>query len=244
MKKIILPIVVVLLTIAPVFAQKNFILSHLDRRGYLNLSGGVSKPVASLFAADPASVSDLKSVGGSSIQIAAGYRLTRLFGVVASMTNCLNNANTLPMVENVAQSQFGTDWSAKGGSWNCAHLLLGPTISLQSGLFMFDGRIMGGYSWVQRPSTELKGAFYNVPMVVQTSAERSRSFSVGTGVSVRCKIGRNFALAIHADYLSTRAEFKNVKSILKIGNDEATDFVRETHPIGMLSLNGGLSLLF
>lgn len=243
MKKILLPILLVL-TIAPAFAQKNFILSHLDRRGYLNLSGGASMPVGSLFAGDPASASDLKSVRGSSIQIAAGYRLTRLFGVVASMTNCLNNANTLPMVENVAQGQFGTNWAAKGGAWNCSHLMLGPTINLQSGLFMFDGRITGGYSWVQRPSTELKGEFYNVPMVVQTSTERSRSFTVGTGVSVRCKIGRNFALAIHADYLTTRAEFKNVKSVLKIGEDQATDFVRETHPIGMLSLNGGLSLLF
>lgn len=243
MKKLILPLILALAAL-PAFAQKNFILSHLDRRGYLNLSAGVSMPVRSIFAADPTAPSDLKSANGSSVQITTGYRLTRRLGIMASMTNCLNDANVKPMIENVEQTQFGSNWTAKGGSWTCSQLMVGPTITFASGLFLFDGRVTGGYSWVQRPSTELKGSMYNVPLLVQTSTERSQSFMVGTGVSVRCKIGRHFAVALHADYLSTRAEFKNVKSSLTIGQDQATDFVRETHPIGILSLNGGLSLLF
>ena len=235
-----------ILTLAalPAFSQRNFILSHVDRRGYLNLSAGSSIPVGSLAAADPETPSDLKALSGSSLQISAGYRLGRLFGVMASMTNCLNDANTQPMVENVSKSQFGTNWLAKGGTWTCSHLMVGPTISVASGLFIFDGRLTAGHSWVQRPATELKGNFYQLPIVMETSSERSKSFMMGIGTSVRCKIGRNFALAVHADYLSTRAKFDNVKSSISLGGDQATDFVRETHPIGILSLNAGLSLLF
>lgn len=243
MKRIAL-LFVLILAVLPAFSQRNFILSHVDRRGYLNLSAGASMPVGSLSAADPEAHSDLKALNGSSMQISAGYRLGRLFGVMASMTNCLNDANTNPMVENVSKSQFGTNWRAKGGTWNCSHLLAGPTISVASGLFMFDGRLAAGYSWVQRPSTELKGNFYQMPIVMETYVERSRSFMVGIGTSVRYKIGRNFALALHADYLSTRAKFDNVKSSISLGGDQATDFAPETHPIGILSLNGGLSLLF
>lgn len=243
MKKVIL-LIVVLLATGVCFAQQRFILSHIDHRGFVNLSGGVSMPIKSLMKGDPTAPSDVVALRGSSMQVSAGYRLTRRLGIQGTFTNCLNESGTQKLVENIKKSHAGGNWTSTGGTWNCSHLLAGPYMTFSSGIFMFDGRLTGGYSWIQRPTTELKGQFYDVPLSIKTTQTRSGSLSVGGGASIRCKITRNLALAVHADYVSTKASFDNLTSTLTVGDDKVNDKIREVHPIGLLSLNGGLSLLF
>ena len=243
MKKVY-TLVIGLLATGMSFAQQNFILSHIDHRGFINLSGGVSLPVKSFMKGDPSAPSDIVALRGSSMQVAAGYRLTRRLGVMGSFTNCLNEAGTQKLVENIQKSNPEGGWTASGGTWNCSHLLAGPYMTFNAGIWMFDARIMGGYSWIQRPSTELKGNFYEVPLSVKTNQTRSSSFSAGGGVGIRCKITRSFALALHADYVGTRATFDNLTSTLTIGEEKGEEKMREVHPIGSLSINGGLSFLF
>jgi len=237
-------LIVGLLASASVFAQQRFILSHIDHRGFINLSGGVSMPVQSLMKGDPTAPSEVVALRGSSMQVSGGYRLTRRLGVMGTFTNCLNESGTQQLVENIKKTHAGGNWTSTGGTWSCAHLMAGPYITFSSGIFMFDGRLTGGYSFIQRPTTELKGQFYDVPLSIKTAQTRSGSFSAGTGMSIRCKITRNFALALHADYVTTRASFDNLTSTLTVGEDKVNDKLREVHPIGLLSLNGGLSLLF
>ncbi|MFN8349562.1 MAG: hypothetical protein U0X91_31470 [Spirosomataceae bacterium] len=225
-------------------AQQSFILSHIDHRGFINLTGGVSMPVKSLMKGDETAPSDVVALRGSSLQVSAGYRLSRRFGVIGSFTNCLNQSGTQKLVDNIQKSHSGGDWTSSGGSWNCSHLMAGPYMTFSSGLWMIDTRLVGGYSWIQRPSTELKGQFFDVPLTIKTSQNRIGSFSVGGGMSLRYKVSRNFALAVNADYVSTRASFDNLTSTLTIGNEEVSDKIREVHPIGLISLGGGLSLLF
>lgn len=226
------------------FAQQSFILSHIDHRGFINISGGVSMPVKSLMKGDPTAPSDVIALRGTSMQITGGYRLSRRFGLMGSFTNCLNESGTQKLVENIKVSHSGGNWSSTGGTWNCSHFVAGPYATFSTGLWMFDARVTSGYSWIQRPTTELKGQFYDVPLTIKTAQTRTGSFTVGGGASVRFKITRNFALAVHADYVSTRSSFDNLTSTLTIGEDKVDDKIREVHPIGLLSLNGGLSLLF
>jgi len=243
MKKVC-TLIVGLLATSISFAQQKFILSHIDHRGFVSLSGGMSVPVKSLMKGDATAPSDVVALRGTSMQVSAGYRLTRRFGVMGSFTNCLNNAGTQKLVDNIQKSHSGGNWTSSSGTWNCSHLLAGPYMTFATGIWMFDTRVSGGYSWIQRPSTELKGQFYDVPLSIKTSQTRNGSFAVGGGASVRCKITRNFALNFSADYVSTRASFDNLTSTLTIGQDKVEDKIREVHPIGLLSLNGGLSLLF
>ncbi len=243
MKKVC-TLIVGLLATSMSFAQQKFILSHIDHRGFVNLSGGMSMPVKSLMKGDDTAPSDVVALRGTSMQISAGYRLTRRFGVMGSFTNCLNEAGTQKLVDNIQKSHSGGNWTSSGGAWNCSHLVAGPYMTFATGIWMFDTRLTGGYSWIQRPNTELKGQFYDVPLSIKTSQTRNGSFAVGGGASIRCKITRNFALNFSADYVSTRASFDNLTSTLTIGQDKVEDKIREVHPIGLLSLNGGLSLLF
>jgi hypothetical protein len=90
-----------------VVAQKSFILSHIDHRGFINLSGGVSMPIQSLMKADPTATSDVTALRGSSMQVSAGYRLGRFLGVMGSVTNCLNESGTGQMLQNIQKSHFG-----------------------------------------------------------------------------------------------------------------------------------------
>ncbi len=226
------------------YAQKGFILSHLDSRGYLNLSGGMSLPMASIMKDDPNAPSDLSAFKGSAFQVSIGYRIGRHWGAVLSMTNCLNEGNVRPLLENLEKSQLGTNWTAKSGTWNCSHLSAGPSYSITAGRWMFDQRLMVGYSWLERPYTNLSGKYYQFEMGVQTSTGKSKSISAGLGTSVRFKVGRNIALAVHADYITTRATFNDIESTLIIGEDQSTEPVKEVKAMGILNLNGGLSLLF
>jgi hypothetical protein len=227
-----------------VVAQKSFILSHIDHRGFINLSGGVSMPIQSLMKADPTATSDVTALRGSSMQVSAGYRLGRFLGVMGSVTNCLNESGTGQMLQNIQKSHLGASWTANGGTWNCTHAMAGPYASFSAGLWMFDVRVSGGYSWIQRPSTELKGQYFEVPIYIRTSQLRAGGITAGVGTSIRCKITRNLAFAIHGDYVTTRASFNNVNSTLTIGKETVNETLREVHPIGLLNLNGGLSLLF
>ena len=225
-------------------AQKGFILSHLDKAGYLNLSGGLALPTASLMKGEAAAPSDLSAFKGTSFQVSMGYRIGRHWGVVMNLTNCINDGNTRPLLENLEKSQLGTNWTAKTGTWNCSHLMVGPSYTINVGRWMFDQRLTAGYSWIERPYTDLTGKYYQFDLGVQTSSGKSKSFTAGIGTSVRFKIGRNIALAVHADYLTTRATFNGIESTITMGTDQATEPVREVKAMGILSLNGGLSLLF
>ncbi|MCP1383451.1 hypothetical protein [Runella salmonicolor] len=243
MKKIY-TLVIGLLVTGMSFAQQSFILSHIDHRGFVNFSGGTSIPVKSLMKADPNASSEISALRGSSMQVSAGYRLTRRIGIMGSFTNCLNQTSTLKLVESIQKSHPGGTWASSGGTWNCSHFLAGPYMTFKAGIWMFDARVTGGYSWIQRPFTELKGTFFDVPLTIKTAQSRNGSFSVGSGASVRCKITRNFALAVHADYVSTKASFNDITSTLTIGKDKGDEKISEVHPIGLLSVGGGLSLLF
>ncbi len=235
---------IALLGTMPLLAQKGFILSHLDKRGYLNLSGGLSMPTGSVLKGDPTAPSDLMAFRGSSFQLAIGYRIGYHWGAVLSMTNCINDGNARPLVDNLEKSQLGTGWTDRAGTWNCSHLLAGPSYTINAGRWIIDTRIMGGYSWIARPYTELSGKYYQLEMGISTSSSKSKSFTAGLGTSVRFKVGRNIALAVHADYLTTRAKFDNIEATVTMGPNQSIEPVREVKPMGILSLSGGLSLLF
>ena len=243
MKKVYTSVIAMLIT-GMSFGQQTFILSHIDHRGFINLAGGVSMPVKSLMKGDPTAPSDVSALRGTSMHVSAGYRLSRRFGVMGSFTNCLNESSTQKLVQNIQTSHSGGSWSVSGGTWNCSHFMAGPYMTFSKGLLMFDTRLLGGYSWIDRPSTELKGQFYDVPLTIKTYQTKSGSFSAGVGTSIRVKVMRNFSLAVHADYISTRASYNNLTSTLIIGEDKVDDKIREVHPIGLLSFGGGLSLLF
>jgi hypothetical protein len=243
MKKVYTSVIAMLIT-GMSFGQQTFILSHIDHRGFINLAGGVSMPVKSLMKGDPTAPSDVSALRGTSMHVSAGYRLSRRFGVMGSFTNCLNESSTQKLVQNIQTSHSGGSWSVSGGTWNCSHFMAGPYMTFSKGLLMFDTRLLGGYSWIDRPSTELKGQFYDVPLTIKTYQTKSGSFSAGAGTSIRVKVMRNFSLAVHADYISTRASYNNLTSTLIIGEDKVDDKIREVHPIGLLSFGGGLSLLF
>lgn len=243
MKKVYTSVIAMLIT-GMSFGQQTFILSHIDHRGFINLAGGVSMPVKSLMKGDPTAPSDVSALRGTSMHVSAGYRLSRRFGLMGSFTNCLNESSTQKLVQNIQTSHSGGSWSVSGGTWNCSHFMAGPYMTFSKGLLMFDARLLGGYSWIDRPSTELKGQFYDVPLTIKTYQTKSGSFSAGAGTSIRVKVMRNFSLAVHADYISTRASYNNLTSTLTIGEDKVDDKIREVHPIGLLSFGGGLSLLF
>lgn len=243
MKKIFLLISVLSIALQS-YGQRSFILSNIDRRGFLNLTMGTSIPVGSPLKSDPNSPSYLMAYRGSAVQISAGYRLNHRFGVVGTMVNCLNDANAQQLISNAERGGLGKGFSANTGTWNCSYLTAGPYVTYTAQRWMFDGRVSGGYSIIQKPSTVLQGEYFNTTTSIVSSTHYSGSFTMGVGASVRYKIGRNFALLVQADYYTTRAKFKDLKTSIKVGEDLMTDYVQETKPLGAITINGGLSLLF
>jgi hypothetical protein len=242
MKKIF--ILIMMMTATAAMSQRIFILSNIDKRGYMNLSMGMSVPAKSFLKADASAPSQLMAYQGSSIQFSAGYRFNHRFGIQTSITTCINQADARPLIVNAERGGVGNQFTANVGTWNCAFITAGPYVSYSAGLWMFDARINTGYSLIQKPSVDITGDYFKVKTTLQTSNDQSNAFTMGGGATIRYRIGRNFALAVHADYLTAKPAFNQVKNTLNVGGDELSAVVREVKPLASFTLNGGLSLLF
>jgi Outer membrane protein beta-barrel domain len=225
-------------------SQRAFILSNIDKRGFMNLSMGISIPAKSFLKADESAPSQLMAYQGSAVQFSAGYRLNHRFGVQTNITTCTNQADARPLIVNAERSGVGNQFTANTGTWNCAFITVGPYITYSAGLWLFDARLNVGYSLIQKPAVDMTGDYFKIKTTLQTSNDNSNAFTMGAGATVRYRVGRNFALAIHADYLTAKPTFNQVSNTLNVGGDEIKATVREVKPLASFTLNGGLSLLF
>lgn len=235
----------VTLDFLPAFAQKSFILSHVDRRGYLNVSVGSNIPMNDFLGKNNQDVMPRETMmRGQAFQVQTGYRITRHLGVVGSLTHCINPTNTNLILHQAETAGYGSNWQTNAKLWNCTSLMAGPYITFSPGRWMLDVRLQAGYALVQKPETIMSGDILSLPMEIKTTGERRGGLSAGFGTSVRYKIGRNLAFGLHADYVVTKAKFDNLQKIVALSDIVVSEEIQRQTFGGSLNVGAGICFLF
>lgn len=241
----LLSAVVLLLIDLPIFAQKSFILSHVDRRGYLNVSVGSNVPMNDFLSKNNEDVMPRETmVRGQAFQVQAGYRLTRHWGVVGSLTHCINQTNTNLILRQAETAGYGSNWQTNAKLWNCTSVMAGPYVTFSPGRWMLDVRIQGGYALVLKPETIMNGNILSLPMEIKSTSEKRGGLSAGIGTSVRYKVGRNIALGLHADYVVTKATFENLQKVVTLTDVMISEQIQRQSFGGSLNVGAGVCFLF
>ena len=233
------------LNLVPTFAQKSFILSHVDRRGYLNISVGSNIPMNDFLSNNNQDVMPRESmIRGQAFQLQTGYRITRHLGIVGSLTHCINPTNTNLILRQAETAGYGSNWQTNAKLWNCTSVMAGPYITFSPGRWMLDVRLQAGYALVQKPETIMNGDILSLPMEIKSTGERRSGLSAGLGTSIRYKIGRNLAFGLHADYVVTKAKFDNLQKIVALSDMTISEEIQRQTFGGSLNVGAGICFLF
>lgn len=240
MKRLLLLILILGLLPASLLAQRTFILSNLHPKSFINVSVGYSQPFWTPFGK-----SSQNLLGeGQSLQVAAGYRPGRLFGIVATYTDLSNTILKDRLPGTIPVNFTGVDWQTSATNCTLKTYMVGPLLTVQKGLFLFDFQLTAGYAVGTSSRMELVAPDTRPAMYLTTPSMTTQSVAAGAGISIRYKINRWLAVQANANYVTADLKFKNLAQEIIIGPQHSVEPVAAHQPIGLLNTGGGLSFMF
>ncbi|AQG81941.1 hypothetical protein [Spirosoma montaniterrae] len=243
MKKLILTVLAAGMTTVS-FSQKAFILSRQTKRGFLAASVGGSVPVGRFSSMSAADEQAGMAQHGLSLNASAGYKLIGSIGLMVRGEQHRNGLSTNAILGDIVRNDADV-WVAQTGKYTITSVMAGPYIAVPMGLFSVDARLLAGRAQAILPATAQSGNFGNLSMGVETTGGTSMATSWGGGLTLRYRAGRSIAFHVNADYTHAQFEFTNLTTKVWDGNGRVqTNIVNATRPVGLVSVSGGLSLLF
>ncbi len=243
MKKLFLTVLAAGLTTVS-FGQKAFILSRQAKKGFFAVSAGGSVPVGRFSSMSPIDEQAGMAQHGLSLNASAGYRLIGPVGLMVRGEQHRNGLSTNAVLGDIVRTDADV-WVAQTGKYSITSVMAGPYVSIPMGLFSVDARLMAGRAQAILPATAQSGNFGNLSMGVETTGGTSMATSLGGGLTLRYRAGRALAFHINADYTRAQFEFANLTTKVWDGNGRVqTNVFNATRPVGLVSVSGGLSLLF
>lgn len=237
MKRVLLLIGMGLLSFHGLLAQKTFILSTLDHKGFVNVSAGYSLPMGSPFGKNTE-----KIVGpGESAQVSAGYRLGRHLGLTAQYAITRNG-----VLEEALRSGLTSPdgWEIRSTEFEQQSLMVGPMMQWAAGRFLFNVHLTAGYAMASSPRTEVYGSLGRLPMSFTTESKRASALALGGGTSVRFKINRWLSAHVNANYITANLNYKELARETKIGQQRSVEPLAGHQPSAMIATGLGFGVLF
>lgn len=240
MKSLLLLFGILGLLPASLKAQRAFILSNLHPKAFVSVSAGYSQPMGTPFGK-----SSQNLLGeGQSLQVTAGYRPGRMYGVVATYTDVSNTILKDRLPGMIPVNFNGVDWQTSATNCTLKTYMAGPSVTLQKGLFLFDFQLTAGYAEGTSSHMELVAPDTRPAMYLTTPSRTTQSLAAGAGVSIRYKINRWLAIQANANYVTANLKYKNMAQEIVIGPQHSVEPVPPHQPIGMLNSGGGLCFMF
>lgn len=242
-KKLVLTLMAVGLSTAS-FSQKAFILSHLDKKGFVALSAGVSQPLGRFASCSPVDERAGMAARGLAFNVSAGYQLIGPAGLMVWGERHRNALQTRALLSNLYRNDTDV-WTATADDWSVVTLMGGPYVNLPMGRFSVDARLLAGWARASLPGTVMNGNFGNLEMGVNTTGSQSASVAIGGGLSLRYRLGRILSLCVNSDYTHARFRFDNLTSTAwsSNGKSESSRFSSD-RMVSAVSLSVGLVVLF
>ncbi len=225
-------------------AQKAFILSHQDKKGFVDASAGVSVPIGHFASCSPLDEQASMAGRGLAFNVSAGYRLMGRVGLMVRGEHLRNGVQTNSLI-NALYRNDTDQWTANAGNWAVTTLMAGPYVTIPLSRFSVDARLLGGRMMATLPGTAMAGNFGDVRIVVHTSGAESQAMAYGGGVTLRYRLGRSLSLHLNGDYTQSSLKFDNLSSVVQSNDDipQRATF-SSTRIVSVVSLSAGVSVLF
>lgn len=226
------------------FAQKAFILSHQDRKGFFALSAGGNLPIGRFASCSPVDKEAGMAGLGTTLSLSAGYQLVGPVGLMVRGEQHRNAIKTYALLDDLYRNETDT-WTADADDWSVTTIMGGPYLVIPMGRFTLDTRLLAGRAWAVLPNTNMSGNFGSVDMWVKTTGSQSESTALGGGVSLRYRLGRNLSLHLNSDYTRARFVFDNLTTTAQSNNGRSeSSLFSSSRTVSTVSLSAGIALLF
>lgn len=245
MKKSLLLLFVLCVTISAE-AQREFILSRQDKKGFVNLSAGLSIPVAQFASSSANNPQACLASPGASLNLSAGYRLLGNWGLMAKGEQLKNFYNTKALLASATQGRGENDiWTAQADNWVINTIMAGPYVSLPYRRFALDARLLAGLVQATLPGTSMEGSYGYNHYAIQTIGATSKGMALGGGVTVRYRLGTNLSLTLAGDLTRSQLMFHNLQSMASSSAGRAESLAYSSERIiSAVSVSAGISFLF
>jgi hypothetical protein len=246
MKKSLLLLLVLWCATISAYAQREFILSCQDKKGFVNLSAGVSMPMAQFASSSVSNPEACLASPGTSLNLSIGYRLLDNWGLMAKGEQLKNFYNTTALLSAVNQVRPESDvWTAQADNWIINTVMAGPYVSLPYRRLALDVRLMAGLVHAELPGTNVEGNYGNNHYAMQTVGATSRGLALGGGVTVRYRLARDLSLTLAGDLTRSQLVFHDLKSMASsnAGRSESVTYTSK-RIISAVSVSAGISFLF
>ncbi|QKZ12021.1 outer membrane beta-barrel protein [Spirosoma sp. KUDC1026] len=246
MKKSVLLLLVLLCATISAEAQREFILSCQDKKGFVNLSAGVSIPVAQFANSSSGNSEASMASPGTSINLSVGYRLLGNWGLMIKGEQLKNFYNTKAMLAAVSPVRAESDvWTAKADNWIVNSVMVGPFVSLPYRRFALDARLLAGLVQATLPGTSMEGNYGYNRYAIQTFGATSKGLALGGGVTVRYRLSPYLSITLAGDLTRSQLVFHDLRSMASssAGRSESVAYNSE-RVISAISVSTGMSFLF
>ena len=222
-------------------AQKTFILSNIDHKGFVNITAGYSMPTCHT----PFGKNTQDMLGsGQFAQTSVGYRIGRRLGVVGSFSYVSNAVSQDFLTESIGKELAAGGWKTDISDCTMQTLMVGPLLSVPAGRFLFDFQITGGVARSLSPSVEVYSERPGSLARYQSPSQTTYAPAAGAGVVARYKLSRWLAAHASAQYLAANLENENLAQQIQVVSPSPATSVSAHQPIGLMNWGVGLSFIF
>lgn len=229
MKNSILPLCIVLLLSAPLYAQFN---------GSASISFGPSIAVSDFGSTDSSNEHATGAGLGIISELSLNYLLRSNIGIAAAYRYVSNSQHT-DQLRDMFVSQTGIPATMSATNWKSFTTLLGIYSSYPIGTtYSINGKLMLGY--MQANSPELILSIINGSMTETIKQEVGTTYTLSflVAMGMQMKLSRKFLLLLNADYMEANPTFENVR-ISGNGRVLTTSFMQR---MSMLNISLGIGL--
>jgi hypothetical protein len=167
------------------------------------------------------------------------------FGITARV-NYNQNHTREEGVAKIALYQYNitTPDITQNSDWTGISALVGPSVHVFAGRFVFEARALAGYAAVTGPEFELNGVFSGRKINVKTVTGNAQNAAFGGGGTVRLKLSDVVSITVNGDFIQSNSQFSNISSVVTSSGITATPTSSLDQKVGFLNVMGGLQFNF
>jgi len=212
------------------------ILSTVGGKIYLGLSTGVSFPLSSFADDNPQDQRSGYAKTGYIVEINGGVRLLNLFEISVAGFRNSNSTNVTNLVNSIAATIPGVEFTRESGSWEIYGFLGGIGISFPlPEKFITDVRILGGYQNVSSPEITMVGDHQDTYIKIEGQTISGPVY-LGSA-SLRYPLSESIYLGFGFQYIASSGNFEDVKTTTSIDGEITESIISYSRQMDAWGLN-------
>jgi len=211
-------------------------------KGFIAISAGLSIPAGEFASKDLNSPSAGIAATGGMLDLSAGFKLGKNFGITALYRGYSNPVDDEAFLDELKRNYPTINWKVESEGWSMKGIMFGGygSFPVGAGNTNFIARAMVGFMKASSPEVKLTGTLNGSSAWEQLnsiSASSSLAFLLGAGF--KFNVESKVCLLLNVDYLGTSPEFQNPTISTSAGTLTGDTYKQN---IGVLSISVGIGL--